>query len=228
VVVKKNFVHVGEAGRYALIHMRSLSAFGLVILFCVFTQADGPAIFDQSTGIGPSAAKGSAEYDAGSKSWRITGSGANMWATADDFYMTWRKMSGDFSLTADIDWATAGGNEHKKAGPMVRAGLDPDDIYADVAQHGVGLIAFQYRKTKGGETEEMRTPITAPAHLRLSRKGNVISADVAKPGEAFQPIGSITIDLPEAAYVGLAACSHDVNDRQTAVFTNIDLQTGQK
>src|SRR5581483_7476797 len=165
--------------------MRRANVIGIVFVCCA---CSGAAIFDQSGGIGPSSAKGAAEYQEAGKSWRITASGANMWATADDFYMVWRKVPGDFSLTVDVEWTTEGGNEHKKAGPIVRAGVDPDDVYADVAQHGVGLIALQYRKTKGGETEEMRTTITAPARLRLSRRGSVISAQVAKPGGQFEAI----------------------------------------
>ena len=204
--------------------MRYLTALLLVAFLPQAQRAAGPPAFSQASGIGPSAAQGSGEYQGATKSWRITASGANMWAGSDDFYMMDQKVAGDFSLTVNVDWATPGGNPHKKAGPIVRAGLEPDDVYADVAQHGVGLIALQYRKTKGGETLEVRTPITAPATLRLERTGNVISAEVAKPGGAFQPIGALSIDLPETAYVGLAACSHDTGDRQTALFTNVSLR----
>lgn len=203
--------------------MRFLAALFLIALAPLSLPAAAPPDL-QPIGIGPSAAKGSSQYDAASKSWRITASGANMWAGSDDFYMVYRKVAGDFSLTVNIDWATPAGNPHKKAAPIVRAGLDPDDVYADVAQHGVGLISLQFRRTKGGTTEEVQTSITAPATLRLERTGNVISAEVAKPGGAFQPIGALTIDLPETAYVGLAACSHDTADRQTAVFTDVNLR----
>src|SRR5579884_1225676 len=185
--------------------------------------ASGPE-FDQAIGIGPSADKGAGEYQATSKTYRISASGINMWAASDDFYLMYRKVAGDFSLTVDVNWATGAGNAHKKAGPIVRAGLAPDDVYADVAQHGEGLIALQFRRTKGGETEEVRTPITAPAKLRLERTGNVISAEVAKPGGAFQPVGALTIDLPDTAFVGLAVCSHDASDRQTAVFSNVAMR----
>src|SRR5205085_1868620 len=102
---------------------------------------------------------------------------------------------------------------------------DPDAVYADIAEHGVGLISLQFRKTKGGETEEVQTSIKAPARLRLERTGNIISAEVAKPGGPFQPIGAITLDLPATAYTGLAVCSHDAADQQTAVFSNVAMHT---
>src|SRR5579885_958650 len=125
--------------------MRLHTVITLALCVAAGVWAAHPDVFEQSVGIGPSAGKGAAEYQAAKKAWRITASGANMWAGSDDFYLTYRRISGDFVLTVDVDWATPGGNEHKKAGPIVRAGLAPDDVYADVAQHGVGLISFKYR-----------------------------------------------------------------------------------
>ncbi len=152
---------------------------------------------------------------------RVTGSGANMWATTDGFYFVWTRAAGDISLTTDVAWTTGGGNAHRKAGPILRAGLASDDPYADLVAHGDGLIAMQYRTTKGGPTLEVRTPLKAPARLRIERHGSVISAEVAPNGGAFQPVGAFSLALPETVYAGLAVCSHDPAASETAVFSNL-------
>jgi TolB protein len=177
--------------------------------------------FEKSADVGAVEHRGAVEYNPGANTYRITGGGANMWAGADAFHFLWRAASGDISITADFEWVTSGGNAHKKAGPILRSGLAPDDAYADLVAHQDGLIALQFRRTKGGTTEELRTSIKAPATLRLERHGEVISAEVAPIGGAFQPIGALSLSLPETVYAGLAVCSHDVKVAETALFSRV-------
>src|SRR5258707_14004357 len=77
----------------------------------------------------------------------FTAAGANLWSTVDAFHFVWKKVSGDVSLTADIDFPikTGNPNPHRKALLMFRQSLDADGVYADSAQHGSGLTALQYR-----------------------------------------------------------------------------------
>lgn len=178
-------------------------------------------MFDRSTDIGKPSQPGQAQHrDA---AYTVSGGGANMWGLADAFQLVSREASGDISLTADVEFTRRGGNAHKKAGPIFRAGLDPDDAYADLVAHGDGLISLQYRQLKGGPTAEISTRIKAPATLRLERHGHVISAEVRPAGAtAFQPIGALTIVLPERVHAGLAVCSHDDRAVETAVFRHVE------
>src|ERR1700686_1700680 len=80
-----------------------------------------------------------------------------MWSTTDAFHFVWKKVTGDASLAADISFLSKGGNEHRKAVLMVRQSLDADSAYADVALHGNGLTALQYRDEKGAATHEIQT-----------------------------------------------------------------------
>ena len=107
-----------------------------------FIQAQTAApvgIFESHGDVGTVLHAGAVEYDAGKKTYTITGSGENMWSVADAFQFAWKKMSGDVSLTADISFLTKTGNEHKKAVLMLRQSLDGDSFYADVALHASGL-----------------------------------------------------------------------------------------
>ncbi|MDX1984810.1 MAG: DUF4440 domain-containing protein [Bryobacteraceae bacterium] len=183
------------------------------------------AEFEHSTDIGAIEHKGRMAYDGATRTYRISGSGANMWGTADAFHFAYRQVSGDVTLTADIDWAGSGGNAHRKGGPVLRAGLDADDVYADAISHGDGLVSFQYRKVKGGPTSEVKTTVRAPVTLRIARHGEVVSVEVAPKGGPFQPVGALTIPLPETLYAGLAVCSHDAKVMETALFSSVSLHS---
>lgn len=156
--------------------------------------------------------------------YRITASGANIWGASDAFHFAWRQLSGDLTLTTDIAWVGAGPSPHRKAGWMIRQGLEPDAPYADVMVHGDGLIALQYRAEKGGETREIQTPIKAPATLRLRRDGDLFSLEVAPRDKPFQPVGTVTVKLSDPVYAGLAVSAHDPKAEETALFTNVGIE----
>jgi hypothetical protein len=52
------------------------------------------------TDVGTVRHPGSVQYDPQQRSYLISGSGENMWFTADAFQFAWKKVSGDVSLTA--------------------------------------------------------------------------------------------------------------------------------
>src|SRR5216683_7354567 len=126
------------------------------------TAAVHVGIFENHGDVGTVLHPGSVEYDAAKASYSISGSGENMWLGSDAFQFAWKKMSGDVTLTADISFLGKGVNEHRKAVLMVRQSLDADSVYADVALHGNGLTALQFRDEKGGTTHEIQTQETQP------------------------------------------------------------------
>lgn len=157
-------------------------------------------------------------------SYQIAGSGTNIWGTVDEFHFVWRQISGDLTLTTDVTLIGEGVDPHRKAGWMIRQDLAADAPYVDAMIHGDGLIALQYRAERGGETQEVRTSIKAPATLRLHRDGRVVSMEVAPEGGPFQPVGALSIILPEAVYVGLAVSAHNPDVTETALFSNVSLE----
>jgi len=192
-------------------------------LLCAGWLAAQTGPFPENSSVGKTGLPGSAAYDAATASYRITGAGANIWAAEDSFQFAWKRTAGDVELAADVSWPEAGGHPHKKAGPMLRATLDPGSPHASVMVHADGLIALQYRRVQGGITEEIRSPIHAPARVRLARHGNVISFEVARPGGPFQPGGALTVVLPETVHAGLAVCSHDAARTETAVISHVEV-----
>jgi Tol biopolymer transport system component len=180
-------------------------------------------LFPERTDVGTTGLPGRTQYDAAAGAYRITGAGANIWGAEDSFHFAWKRVAGDVAITADVAWADTGGHAHKKAGPMLRASLDAGSPHASVMVHADGLIALQYRRTEGGPTGEIRSPLKAPARVRLARHGNVISFEVARPGGEFQPGGALTVELPGTVHAGLAVCSHDAARAETALIRGVEL-----
>jgi Tol biopolymer transport system component len=203
----------------------------LLIMFSVifFTQCDTSAqsrgIFDDNSDVGLATHAGSARFIHSSNEYQITGGGSNIWGEKDAFQYLWKKDSGDFSLTTRIRWIGDGKNAHRKAGWMIRQSLAPDSPYADAVIHGDGLISLQFRKAKGGPTEEIQSPISAPALLRFERHGEVFSLHVSEGGKVFHPVGSISVAMVDPVYVGLVACSHDDTTTETAIFSKVDYKS---
>ena len=188
-------------------------------------QAAGSGIFDEATDVGKIELKGASAYLADQGLYRITGSGKNIWAETDAFQFLWKKASGDLVFQMDAGWEGEGKEPHRKACAMVRASLEADAPYVDVAVHGDGLIEFQFRKEKGGVTGGARTPVKAPATVKLERNGDVFTASVSKDGGPFQPVGAVSLALTDPVSVGLAVCAHNATNLETAVITNVTLRT---
>jgi len=183
-------------------------------------------LFAEHTDVGTVLHPGSVVYDPARRSYTISGSGENVWAAADAFQFVWKKMEGDFTLTADISVLGQGGDPHKKAMLMARQSLDADSAYADVALHGVGLTSLQSRDARGADTHEVQSNISAPRKLRLEKHGDEFTIWLAgEDGQFHFAGGSMRVPLTGPFYVGLGVCAHNKDAVETAEFTNVALET---
>jgi len=180
--------------------------------------------FESHQDIGITPVAGSAQFDAASGEYRITGGGANVWGTQDALQFAWKRISGDVRITADVKFIGVGAVNHRKALLMLRQSLSPDAAYADVALHGDGLTSLQFRSTAGEKTEELRSTLNAPTRIRIERRGNQFTIFAGKPGEELLPTGPQTVVLADPVYVGLGLCSHDEKILETAVFSNLKIE----
>jgi TolB protein len=193
-----------------------------------FARAQQPSgsigLFETHSDVGETPKAGSATYDAATREYRVTGGGKNMWDAVDAFQFVWKKTAGDFTLTADIHFIGAGVEDHRKAALVVRQSLDANSAYADVALHGDGLTALQYRTVPGAATAEVRSPISTPVRIRLERHGAQLMMFAGKPGENLTASGPVTLDFKGSLYIGLGVCSHDANVLETAIFSNVSIE----
>jgi TolB protein len=181
-------------------------------------------LFENHSDVGPTHYPGATKYDPAKKTYTLTASGENIWASTDAFHFVYKKISGDISLTADISLAGKSANPHRKAVLMFRASLDPDAPYVDVALHGDGLTSLQYREEKGGLTHEIRANVASPKKLTIERRGQYFTVWLASQDGKLQiATGSIRIPLNESFYAGLGVCSHDNAATEQATFSNVSL-----
>jgi TolB protein len=186
-------------------------------------------LFESHGDVGEVLHEGSVVHDAAKDAYAVTGSGENMWSTADAFQFVWKKVSGDVSLTADITFPETGGDPHKKAVLIIRQSLDADSAYADVALHGNGLTSLQARDEKGAATHEIQSNISGPGRVRLQKIGGYFYMYVSGAGSNEDlrfAGGSMRVKLEEPFYVGIGVCSHDKDAIETAVFSKVELVTG--
>ena len=178
-------------------------------------------LFEGAADVGNPRLKGSFRYDKATKAYALTGAGTNMWLQNDEFFMVWKKESGDFSLSARVAFKGEGVNAHRKLGLIIRQSLAADSKYADVAVHGDGLTSLQYRDASGGETKEMVAADSHADHITLERAGNTIRIKTGAGEDAQKTTAEVELDLPDLCYLGLFVCSHEAEVLETAFFSDL-------
>ena len=153
----------------------------------------------------------------------LSGSGADVWGTADALHYVSQSVTGDFDVVARVS-SVEYVHAWTKAGVMVRATVSADSTQAFMlASPGKGL-AFQRRvSTAGLSTHTTGGGGTAPVWVKLARRANVVSAFHSADGVTWTAVGQDTFTLPATVFVGLAVSSHDNTRLATAAFDNVSI-----
>ena len=195
-----------------------LAAAGIITSF---SQPPGAGVFDGHQDIGEPARPGALSYDPDRQAYAVQGAGANMWFDRDEFHFVWKRMRGDFILTARAEFIGAGVEQHRKIGWIVRSSLDPNSAQASAVVHGDGMTSLQFRRTPGSPTQEVRSAIKSPDVIQLERKGTAYIMSVARFGEPFVTEQVADLLLPDDVYVGLFVCSHNKDVVEKAIFRDV-------
>lgn len=181
-------------------------------------------VFEQNTDVGKTKIPGSALYDSVKQEYTLLGAGQNIWFDNDEFQYLYKKIEGDFILTAQVEFVGAGVAPHRKIGWMIRQSLDSNSPHVSATLHGDGLTSLQYRKNAGAETKENQMLIGDPDVIQLARKGNTYTMSAAHWGETFVS-EKITGDyMSDKVYVGLFICSHNPSVTEKAIFKNVRIE----
>src|SRR3569832_764253 len=87
-------------------------------------------ILEGHTEVGATQNAGKVTFDSKTGAYSVTGCGENIWVSPDAFHFAWKKVTGDFAISADVAVAPSKGNPHRKAVLMFRQSLDADAVYA--------------------------------------------------------------------------------------------------
>jgi TolB protein len=198
-----------------------------LFLFCIvaasaFAQNDNLGAFTNSADVGGPAKKGSVSFSAADGQYKITGGGVNMWAKQDQFQYVWREMTGNFTVTATMEFLGKG-EDHRKGGIMVRQTLDTDSPYGDIVIHGNGMPGLQWRSNKGEDTNTFNLPFDGPGKYKLTlvRAGVGLTATIAKVGTDLKNVVRTEVTFRGPILVGLAVCAHNADNLDTVVFSDV-------
>jgi hypothetical protein len=198
----------------------------LLASFAIVAVAQAPTpnlgIFSGSNDIG-STKPGSTTYDSSTGNYTVVGGGQDLWGTADDFHFVWVKLDQDATLEANVSFPPEDVVPKEKAMLIFRQSLDRNSAYADLAIHGDGHIALQYRKTAGGITGDITAAEHGSARLRLTRHGDQFTAYAGSSETSMKPVLSSTVLLHGPVYVGLGVCSHNVDGVNKVIFSNVKI-----
>ncbi len=170
--------------------------------------------------IGAVAAYGSASQSAGT--YTVTGSGADIAGTADEFRYVYQAGSGDCSAVARVASVQNTATD-AKAGVMIRETTAANSSFAAVyVTPGVGVV-FQRRTSTGGSTAStVVSGVTAPRWVRIVRTGNNFAAYYSANGSAWTQVGSTTaITMATAVQLGLCVTSHLDGTLCTSTFDSV-------
>jgi TolB protein len=184
-------------------------------------QDNGAGIFENHADIGYVRIPGSAIYSPENQDYILEGSGKNTWFDRDEFHFLYKKITGDFILTANVEFIGKGVDPHRKIGWMARNSLDTSSAHVSAVIHGDGLTSMQYRKAAYGATEEIRSTLTGPTVVQLERRGNVFILSVATVGESFVSTELTGVALNDDVFAGLFICSHNPDVSEKAAFRNV-------
>ena len=196
------------------------------------TFATPIGIFEGQSDLGSAVVSGSASYNAGAKQYTINSAGYNIWYTRDEFRFLWKKISGDVSLAADIEFPNPKGYDDRKVVLIVRQDLDDDSKEIMSALHGAGLIHLAQRPEKGGNIKEdcrleAKDQIVdvAVKRLGIEKKGDVFKLFVSVKGEPMHQVGpEAKLHFDKPFYVGIGFTSHLPATSDTALVSKVVLE----
>jgi hypothetical protein len=163
----------------------------------------------------------------------MSGSGADIYGTTDEFRYAYKKLNGDGSLTVRVE-SVVNTAAWAKAGVIIRVGLEPAAQQVHMIITPASLVEFMYRKDAGLTTVQFATSGGTnpfPQWIRLTRKGNTFTGEYSANGVTWSKItatdGTVqsTADVPMIGdvYIGLAVSATNRNGINTAVFSNVQV-----
>jgi len=138
----------------------------------------------------------------------LTAGGSSIKNSAEDFHYLYKKISGDFILTADIKSNAQFSLIAKEFGWMIRSSLTNNSEQISACQNESGAMYLQWRRKINDSIRNPENIILFPKKnmqtIQLERSGNSYTMRVANFGEPLQVIGTQELkELKDDVFVGL-------------------------
>ena len=164
----------------------------------------------------------------------MTGSGVDIWGTADQFHFAYKTLTGAGSIVARVV-SIEETNVWAKAGVMIRETLETGSKNAMIAVTPGNGVSSQWRTDADtASSNAAEGGITAPHWVKLERDlaGN-FTVSRSTNGTTWVPVANAipqNIQMGGTVFIGLAVTSHDAALTTEAVLSNVTISgnvTGQ-
>src|ERR1700694_873390 len=109
---------------------------------------------------------------------------------------------------------------------MLRKNIDTDSPFVQLAIHGDGTPAVQFRNTKADNTNTVDFPIEGPGtwKLKVVLQGAAITVCIAKDVAPLRELGHTPNQLGSPILVGLGVSSHTQEATNTVLFSDVSVE----
>ena len=174
--------------------------------------------------IGSPAITGSASFAQGT--YTISAAGSDIWGIADQFHYVYQQVTGDVDVSARVASLT-NTDVWAKAGIMIRASLNAGATHVSMFITPGQGYEFQRRVTTNAlSTTTDGGAGAAPGWVRVKRAGTLFTAYKSTDGQTWTVVGSDSISMASAVYVGIAVTSHNAAAATRATITNLSVSAG--
>jgi hypothetical protein len=202
-----------------------------VLLAFVFMLAGQPLAMASlppgwsDTDVGTPGVAGSASYINGL--WIISGGGADIWGTSDQFNFASQSFNCDGSIMAHVISVqnTDSSSGWSKAGVMFRNDTTSGAVHALMTATAGQGVSFQVRTTATAAAADTQVSgVNPPVWVKVVRVSDQFSGYYSVDGTNWIQVGSpVTIEMAGPALAGLAVSSHNNATLNTSTFTNVSL-----
>jgi regulation of enolase protein 1 (concanavalin A-like superfamily) len=173
-----------------------------------------------ATDVGSPSLAGSSSYQNGV--FTVSGSGTDIWGTADQFQYVDQTLTADGSITARVT-SQSDTDPWAKAGLMVKQSTTAGSSYALLAVtpgNGVNLQSGFSTHISGGGS-------SFPTWLRLTKVGGTLTGYTSPDGATWTEVGAVSVSLTSPATIGLFVTAHNAQELSTATFDNVTVAQSQ-
>lgn len=155
----------------------------------------------------------------------LTGAGADVWSTTDEFHYVSQQLNGDGEIIARVN-SVSNTNTNAKAGIMFRESNTANSPFAYITQRPDNQVQFDARQTSGTaaiHVSSLSGTTTGTKFLKLVRSGNTITGyySTAASTGPWTLLGSSTITMTANIQTGIFVTSHNTTSLCTAIIDNV-------
>jgi alpha-tubulin suppressor-like RCC1 family protein len=173
--------------------------------------------------IGSPAVTGTDSHNGGE--FTISGNGAEIWGSSDQFTYMYQVLSGDSLISARITSQT-NTNGGAKAGLMFRESTAANSKYVDLVVTPSNVLVLQWRSSTGGPCAyKALGSFKLPAYIKLVRSGDMFNAYKSNDGVNWgKSLGSCSVAMDSSVRVGMCVTSHNASMASTVKFDNVTVE----